>query len=71
MIVSLAPGVIDTDMQTELRQSDPRAFPDQPRFAAMKSEGQLASASDAAIKILSFLDRPDFGAHSVADVRDA
>ena len=70
MIVSLAPGVIDTDMQTELRESDPRAFPDQPRFAAMKSEGQLASANDAAIKVLAFLDRPDFGTHPVADVRD-
>lgn len=71
LIVSLAPGVIDTDMQTELRDSDPRAFPDQPRFAAMKAEGQLTSASDAAAKVLAFLDRPDFGTHPVADVRDA
>ncbi len=70
MIVSLAPGVIDTDMQTELRESDPRAFPNQPLFAAMKSEGQLASADAAAIKVLAFLDRPDFGTHPVADVRD-
>ena len=70
MIVSLAPGVIDTDMQTELRESDPHAFPNQPLFAAMKSEGQLASADAAAIKVLAFLDRPDFGTHPVADVRD-
>ncbi|MEO8188188.1 MAG: SDR family NAD(P)-dependent oxidoreductase, partial [Burkholderiaceae bacterium] len=71
MIVSLAPGVIDTDMQTELRESDPRAFPNQPLFAAMKSEGQLASASAAALKILVFLERADFGTHPVADVRDS
>jgi benzil reductase ((S)-benzoin forming) len=70
LIVSLAPGVIDTDMQTKLRESDPRAFPDQPRFAAMKADGQLASAGDAASKVLAFLDRPDFGTHPVADVRD-
>jgi NAD(P)-dependent dehydrogenase (short-subunit alcohol dehydrogenase family) len=70
LIVSLAPGVIDTDMQTKLRESDPRAFPDQPRFAAMKADGQLASAGDAAAKVLAFLDRPDFGTHPVADVRD-
>lgn len=71
MIVSLAPGVIDTDMQTELRDSDPRAFPSQPLFAAMKAQGQLTTASDAATKVLAFLDRPDFGAHPVADVREA
>jgi NAD(P)-dependent dehydrogenase (short-subunit alcohol dehydrogenase family) len=71
MIVSLAPGVIDTDMQVELRESDPSAFPAQPRFAAMKNEGQLSSASDAASKVLAFLDRSDFGTKPVADVRDA
>ena len=70
-IVSLAPGVIDTDMQTELRESDPRAFPDQPRFAAMKDQGQLTSANDAAAKVLAYLDRHQFGAIPVADVRDA
>ncbi|HWL74954.1 MAG TPA: SDR family NAD(P)-dependent oxidoreductase [Burkholderiaceae bacterium] len=71
MIVSLAPGVIDTDMQTELRESDPRGFPDQPRFAAMKDQGQLTSAIDAATKVLAYLDRREFGATPVADVRDA
>jgi len=71
MIVSLAPGVIDTDMQSELRNADVRVFPAQPRFAAMKNEGQLSSAADAARKVLAFLDRPDFGSHPVADVRDA
>lgn len=71
MIVSLAPGVIDTDMQSALRDSNVQVFPDQPRFAAMKNEGKLSSAADAASKVLAFLDRPDFGSHSVADVRDA
>lgn len=71
MIVSLAPGVIDTDMQIELREADPRAFPAQPRFAAMKDKGQLSSADDAAHKVLAFLERRDFGTNPVADVRDA
>ena len=70
MIVSLAPGVIDTDMQTDLRESDPRGFPSQPMFAAMKAQGQLMSSGDAATKVLAFLDRQDFGAHPVADVRE-
>lgn len=68
-IVSLAPGVIDTDMQAELRDSDPTTFPSHPQFVAMKTSGQLASPAAAATKVLAYLNRPDFGSHSVADVR--
>ena len=69
-IVSLAPGVIDTDMQTELRQSDPTAFPSRPRFVAMKAAGQLPTPAAAAAKVLAYLNRSDFGSNPVADVRD-
>lgn len=70
-IVSLAPGVIDTDMQASLRAADAEGFPDQPRFKELKESGQLASAEDAAARVLAYLSRPDFGANPVADVRDA
>ena len=40
-------------------------------FAAMKAQGQLTSAGDAATNVLAFLDRPDFGKNPVADVRDS
>lgn len=69
-IVSLAPGVIDTDMQIGLRESDPVAFPSQPMFAALKADGQLASPDQAAARVLSYLARQDFGTNPVADVRD-
>jgi NAD(P)-dependent dehydrogenase (short-subunit alcohol dehydrogenase family) len=69
-VVSLAPGVIDTDMQGELRAADAAGFPDQPRFRELKASGQLASADDAAARVLAYLARPDFGANPVADVRD-
>lgn len=70
-IVSLAPGVVDTDMQADLRAADDSGFPDQPRFKEMKASGQLASTSDAAARVLAYLARADFGANPVADVRDA
>ena len=69
-IVSLAPGVIDTDMQSQLRAADAAGFPDQPRFRELKASGQLASAEEAAARVLAYLARPDFGANPVADVRD-
>lgn len=70
-LVSLAPGVIDTDMQVELRGSDPAGFPDLARFTGLKVQGQLVSADDTAIQVLKYLDRADFGIEPLGDVRDA
>ena len=70
-LVSLAPGVIDTDMQVTLRSSDPDGFPDLARFNGLKAAGQLSSADDTAAQLLAYLHRPDFGAEPLADVRDA
>lgn len=69
-VCSLAPGVIDTDMQVQLRSTDPARFPDVGNFIGMKNQGQLSSPEDAARRVLAYLDRPDFGANPVADVRD-
>jgi len=70
-VVSLAPGVIDTDMQAQVRAADAASFPALPHFVEMKERGQLASADEAAARVLAYLARPDFGASPVADVRDA
>lgn len=70
-IVSLAPGIIDTDMQTELRAGNDGAFSEQGHFVKMKEGGLLASPEAAAATVLAYLARPDFGANVVADVRDA
>lgn len=69
-LVSLAPGVIDTDMQVQLRAGDPAAFPDRQRFVDLQRQGQLTSPDEAAARVLAWLERPDFGDQPVADVRD-
>lgn len=69
-IVSLAPGVIDTEMQSQLRAGDPAGFPDLGNFTALKSEGRLDSPEQAATKVLRYLERADFGGTVIADVRD-
>ncbi len=68
-IVALAPGVIDTDMQAQLRAAAPEGFPDQARFIQLHDSGQLTTPQQAATQVLSFLSRPDFGAEPIADVR--
>lgn len=69
-VCSLAPGVIDTDMQVQLRSADAARFPDHAGFAQLKAAGQLSTADDAARRVLAWLARPDFGQQVVADVRD-
>ena len=69
-VCSLAPGAIDTDMQVQLRNAEPTAFPDQSSFIGYKVNGLLFSAPDAASRVLTRLNRPDFGTNPVADVRE-
>jgi NAD(P)-dependent dehydrogenase (short-subunit alcohol dehydrogenase family) len=68
-VCSLAPGVIDTAMQVQLRSAPAAQFPDQGGFAALHEKGQLSSPADAARRLLAYLNRPDFGSEPVADVR--
>lgn len=70
-ICSLAPGVIDTDMQLQLRSAAQEAFPDVGRFANLKSSGALTSAEEAGARVLAWLEREDFGNPVIADVRQA
>ena len=69
-VCSLAPGVIDTDMQGQLRGADAGQFPDIGNFIGLKDKGMLTSPAEAAARVLAVLARPDFGANPVADVRD-
>jgi NAD(P)-dependent dehydrogenase (short-subunit alcohol dehydrogenase family) len=69
-VCSLAPGVIDTDMQNQLRSTDASNFPDQGSFVQLKLNGNLSSAQAAAARVLAWLQRPDFGNQPVADVRE-
>lgn len=68
-VCSLAPGVIDTDMQVQMRGAAGEAFPDQSKFLQLKAQGQLSSPAQAASLVLAYLARPDFGREPVADVR--
>ncbi|MED5618536.1 SDR family NAD(P)-dependent oxidoreductase [Ideonella sp. BN130291] len=69
-VVSLAPGVIDTDMQQQLRAADPERFPERERFMQLKAQGQLDTPEQAAAKVLARLERADFGSEPIADVRE-
>jgi benzil reductase ((S)-benzoin forming) len=69
-VASLAPGIIDTDMQLQLRSAPPDAFAAQPTFAQYHASGALTSPADAAARVWAYIARDDFGTQPVADVRD-
>ncbi|MCX7174092.1 MAG: SDR family NAD(P)-dependent oxidoreductase [Proteobacteria bacterium] len=70
-VVALAPGMIDTAMQEAVRRATPEEFSELPRFIALKASGQLPTPQDAAQRVLRYLERADFGAVPVDDVRKA
>ena len=69
-VASVAPGIIDTDMQAQLRTADPSAFPEGATFAQWHATGALASPAQAAAALIGLLERADFGARPVTDVRE-
>ena len=69
-ICSLAPGIIDTDMQAEIRASALERFPMRPRFDDLKRQGQLVDPKDCARRLVDYLLSPRFGQTPVADLRE-
>ena len=68
-ITSLAPGIIDTDMQVFARGADAAQFPQVERFRAFKSEGLLKTADEVARKIIA-LERAGKLPPGIADLRE-
>jgi benzil reductase ((S)-benzoin forming) len=57
--MSIAPGIVDTAMQEEIRSSDERDFPDKERFVGYKENNQLSKPNEVAGKILHFVQHPE------------
>ncbi len=68
-VASVAPGVVDTEMQGQIRGADDARFPMRERFAEMKRLGQLASPEQAAAKFVGYLLSDAFGETPTADIR--
>lgn len=70
-VLSIAPGIIDTEMQQQIRSADASNFSNINRFVEYKKNGDLASAEETAKKILRFINKPDISKNVVCSVRDA
>jgi len=69
-VVSIYPGVIDTDMQSDLRASDSQLFPARSRYVELKTAERLTSPDEAATRLLRYLDHASYGQEPVVNILD-
>jgi hypothetical protein len=69
-ICSLAPGVVDTRMQAEIRDVSTEQFPMRGKFEDLKRSGQLASPEASAAKLVDYVLSDAFGQEPTADIRE-
>lgn len=69
-IYSVAPGIVDTPMQDEIREAKKEHFPELDRFITYKDEGELASVEQVAEKYVHFLSNASKFKEVLYSVRD-
>ncbi|KYG26959.1 (S)-benzoin forming benzil reductase [Alkalihalobacillus trypoxylicola] len=69
-ICAFAPGVLDTDMQAEIRSTDKSDFTELARFQAYKAEGNLLSADTVATVISNLLYSEQFPNGKIVSIND-
>ena len=69
-IESLAPGVVDTDMQGEIRATTPDQFTSRERFVSLKQENQLADPQACAEAIITHLLGEAYGRKTVTHISE-
>lgn len=69
-VLSVAPGIVDTDMQRQIRDTSAELFPRRDRFEALYQSGALQSPSETAVKLLQVMFDERYQTGSVLDVRD-
>lgn len=68
-IESIAPGIIDTDMQAEVRGTSLDQFPMREKFDRLQSERLLTPPDIAAGQLLAHVQSDQFGANICTDLR--
>lgn len=67
-VIAVAPGIVETAMQEQIRQVSAGAFPEVKRFRQLHREGALRTPREVALDLWALLDRlPENGA--VLDLR--
>jgi benzil reductase ((S)-benzoin forming) len=68
-VVAVAPGVVETDMQEQIRDTDEEDFPKREKFIELHESGQLSDPDETAGRIWALLQK-GFENGAVLDVRE-
>jgi benzil reductase ((S)-benzoin forming) len=68
-IFSIAPGVVDTQMQQQIRTTPKKDFAGKERFVQMKAKGLLTPAHETARAILRIIEAPEAYTQTCLDLR--
>ncbi|NEW09441.1 (S)-benzoin forming benzil reductase [Paenibacillus sp. SYP-B3998] len=68
-VYSVAPGVVDTEMQQEIRAASEEDFPQVSRFVQLKEQGDLQTPEATAKQLLRLLRENAFVQGEIADLR--
>lgn len=68
-VVSIAPGVVATAMQEQIRATDPEDFPAVDKFVGLHREGRLEDPDDVAPRLWALIEQ-GLESGSVVDIRD-
>ena len=68
-IMSIAPGIIETDMQTIIRSTSEEQFPLRQKFIELKESGKLVKPIDAGQKIATIILSNNFENGNIIDIR--
>ncbi len=69
-VLSLAPGIIDTEMQNQIREADQSGFSNVERFVNFKKEGELVDPSLTAQQVFRFISEKLLQKEVICSVRD-
>ncbi len=69
-IFSVAPGVIETSMQEQIRNTSEKDFSDVKKFVNLKNEGMLSSPNETAEKLLTVIENRDNLSDIISDIRN-
>ena len=69
-IFSVAPGVVDTEMQDEIREVEHENFRELDRFVRLKKEGKLVDPRDVGKKFADIMEHPENYPDNFMDLRD-
>lgn len=67
---AVAPGVVDTDMQTDIRSASEDSFSSLTKFKSLKENNQLSNPQHAAEKVLFLIKNPNQFSEVLQDVRE-